>query len=89
MVLKTYAVFDDAVKAYNQPFYCSNERDAIYSFEQLVNDERTTVHRSPGDFTLFQIGEYDDQTGLAIPLKVFKNLGVASKYLKRPELASV
>lgn len=77
MKSKVFSVFDDAVKSYCQPFFCASSRDAIYSFRELIKDERTTVHKSPADFFLFELGEFDDQTGVVTNLPVPSNLGSA------------
>lgn len=61
--MKIYSVYDCKAEAYMQPFFMATKGLAIRGFEQLVNDPKTTVNKHPEDFTLFEIGEFDDTSG--------------------------
>lgn len=64
MILKVFALYDKAVNAYLQPFYCRSLGEAIRSFTELSNDKSTNVARHPTDFDLMYLGEYDDSAGI-------------------------
>ena len=65
MKLKVYSIYDKAAKAYNQPFFTQNKALAIRMFSDNVNSqEATTITNHPEHFSIFEIGEYDDATGL-------------------------
>lgn len=64
MILKIFAVHDSAVMAYMQPFFLRARGEAIRAFEGLVNDPNTAVNKKPSDYTLFELGEFDDSKGL-------------------------
>ena len=58
---------------------------AIRGFENAVNSkEHTDISNHPGQFTLYRIAEYDDQTGT---IKDIDNvsLGVGSQYVIETE----
>lgn len=57
------AVYDAATKVYSQPFYVRTRPEAIRSFSDSVNGKETSFHLHPEDYTLFCIGEYDDNLG--------------------------
>lgn len=63
MTFKIYAVFDTAVGAYMQPFFLRSKGEAIRGWLDAVNDDKTQFNKHPKDFTLFEIGEYDEETG--------------------------
>lgn len=63
MVLRVFAVYDSKTEAYLQPFFMQTKGSAIRAWMDVVNDTSTQFHKHPTDFTLFEIAEYDDQTG--------------------------
>lgn len=60
MKLQIYVIFDSAAKVYNKPFCQINDAVAVRCCQELVNDPGTDCSRSPHDFSLFNIGTYDD-----------------------------
>lgn len=84
MILKVFAIYDSKAEAYLQPFFTSTIGMAIRSFEQAANDPQTQFHRHPADFTLFNIGEYDDETGTLVSLVAKVSLGTALELKKGP-----
>lgn len=82
MILKVYSVYDAKVKAYGGPFFQTNAGEAIRTFTDIVNDERTTLHRHPTDYVLFEIGEWDNQVGQLKATVPPINLGLASEYVQ-------
>lgn len=82
MKTKAFAVYDSKVKAFMSPHFASAAGHAIRSFEAAANDEKTTLCTHPEDFTLFEVGEYDDQNGTFENLKTPISLGTALQYKK-------
>lgn len=58
-----YAIFDSKIKAFNNPIYMRNAGEATRAFEQVANDDTSLICKHPEDYTLFEIGEFDDETG--------------------------
>lgn len=75
MILKVFAMHDSKAEVYYQPFFLATTGLAIRTFTDLANDVKTQVGKYPADITLFQIADYDDNTGVFVPLKSFINLG--------------
>lgn len=67
MILHMYAIFDAATKAYTRPFFMLNEAVAARTFGNMVNDPASEISRNPGDYTLYYLGTFDDNTGLQVP----------------------
>lgn len=81
MIMRVYAIFDSKVGAFMQPFYCANRAVALRMFMTAAQDRTTDFNRWPSDFILFEIGEWNGETGKLSSYEVHENLGVASQYL--------
>lgn len=64
MILKCYAIHDNAINEFVQPFYVVNLNVAIRSLRHAVGDENHDFHRTPADFTLFELGTFDSCSGV-------------------------
>jgi hypothetical protein len=80
-----YSVFDSKINVYARPFFFLHAGEALRAWSDLVNDPSVNIHRHPGDFTLRQIGEFDDLTGKFSPYSESVHVATASDYLKKPE----
>jgi hypothetical protein len=58
------ALYDRATEAYAPVMTVHTRAEAIRSFRQAVNDKTTPMHNNPTDYELYQVGTYDDQTGI-------------------------
>lgn len=83
MKLKMYTVYDSKAEAYKTPFFMQTKGLALRSWEDTVNDQQTTFYKHPGDFTLFEVGEYDDQTGEVVNWETKISLGTALEFIER------
>ena len=72
MKTNAYTVHDSCALTYGVPFFALSDALAQRSFKFLVEDPTSTVGRSPGDFSLYFIGVFDDSIGQldAAPLKL-------------------
>lgn len=79
MILKIYAVHDNAVKAYLPPLFFRSDGEAVRSFTDAVNAENSGFRAHAGDYNFFYLGEYDDQLGAftcVVPERVVSALQV-------------
>lgn len=62
---KLFSVKDAKVGAFDKCFPMKTAGLAIRGFEQMINDHQNPTNLSlyPEDFTLYEIGEYDDNNG--------------------------
>lgn len=79
---KVFAVYDSKVQAYMNPFCMETSGQAIRGWIDAVNDEKTAFNRHPDDFTLFELGIYDEQSGTFENLHTPISHGTALKYLQ-------
>lgn len=63
MKLEAYAIHDAKAKVFTSPFFQVNRNVALRSFSVAINDPQHQYGQSPADYTLFLVGEYDDQVG--------------------------
>ena len=60
MQLKIFTVYDAKVEAYLQPFYMQSKGAAIRAITECLNDPKHQFAKYPADYTLFEIGSWDD-----------------------------
>lgn len=66
--MKIYAIHDSKAAFYGPPFYARQNGEAIRIFTQAVTDPKSDFQKYPGDYTLFELGSYDDATGVISPI---------------------
>lgn len=77
MIHYVFTVYDSKAEAFLPPFFLHTKGLAIRSFINAATDERHEFYRHPGDYTLFCIGRWDDNSGAMEPRQNFENLGTA------------
>jgi len=88
MKLKMYSVYDSKAECFGTPFFMSSRGLAIRAFTDLVNDTRSSVNKYPGDFSLFEVGEWDDNNARVESFAPV-SLGIAQSYVKEAEVVKV
>lgn len=81
MIMKMFSIYDSKAKAYFPPFYCPAAGVAIRNFATAAGDESHEFHKHAADYTLFQIGEFDDATAIVQSLEANINLGTALEHI--------
>lgn len=84
MLLKVFTVYDSKAEAYLQPFYGKSRGEALRSFIEAANDKQSNIGKYPEDFTLFDLGEFDDSNCTFNLLSVSVPLGRAIEFIKAP-----
>lgn len=60
---KIYAIHDNAIEAFSQPFFVQAQGQAVRMFMDESRNEQSQLNKHPEDFALFYIGEFDERTG--------------------------
>ena len=60
MKLKIFSIYDLKAVAFITPFYCPNAALAKRGFQNARQDPAHAFHRNPTDYTLHELGEWDD-----------------------------
>lgn len=61
MVKKIFTIYDEKSEAYLQPFFLDTNGQAIRAIIDCLNDPSHNFARHTSDYTLFALGEFDDQ----------------------------
>lgn len=61
MLHKVFAVYDSKIESYLPPFFTQSKGAALRAFTEAVNDPSHNFHKYASDFTLFELGSFDDQ----------------------------
>jgi hypothetical protein len=84
MVSFAFSFFDSKAGYFSPPFFYPHRGQAIRTAIDLGSDPNTQIGRYPSDFSLFEIGTFDDQTGLFAPVTPL-SLGVVSALLPKEQ----
>lgn len=82
---KIYSIYDSKIELFAKPFYMHSRGEALRAWGEVVNDPETTICKHPADFTLFELGEFDEETGKFANLQTPVSLGLAIEYKKKPQ----
>lgn len=63
MKLKLFAIYDTKAEAYMTPFYLATKGMALRVFADCCNDPDHNFGKNPEDYVLFELGEFDANTG--------------------------
>lgn len=65
-----FCIRDVQVGAYNRPYFMVSKGQAIRSFTDEVNrpSDDNPLYKHPSDYEMFCVGEFDEDTGLLVPL---------------------
>lgn len=82
MVRKIFCVYDSKVGAYLQPFFAASKGEAIRSFSDVCNDSNSMFYKHSEDYTLFELGSFDDQSAVLTSNNTPISLGLAHDFKK-------
>lgn len=79
-----FSVYDVKANAFSNPFVAVNSNVALRSFATAANDANSEICQYPTDFILYQIGSFDDLSGILTPETERIHLGIASQFKEYP-----
>lgn len=81
MKLKLYSVFDSKIGVYCHPMCLLSTGEALRAFGEIFNDPASKFNKYPADFTLFEIGEFDDSDCSFVLYDAKVSLGAAIEFI--------
>lgn len=63
MKLLGCSIYDDAVKAFMPPLWYRSRGEAVRSFLDAFAAEKSQFTPHAGDYAMYALGEFDDQSG--------------------------
>jgi len=82
---KIFSVYDSKAMAYIQPFLFPEQGQALRAFTDAANDPNHMFCKNAGDYTLFNIGAFDDASAQIISNDPPINLGNALEFKRNEE----
>lgn len=82
MQLVEFSIFDSKLELFQTPWFSINTALGKRMFTKLCNSPALDFNRFPADYTLFETGVFDQDTGLTTPYITPKNLGLAVGYIR-------
>ena len=84
MKLQIFTIYDQAANAYLPPFVRPAKGIAIREFTDEVNREGSVINQHPKDYTLFHIGEWDNNNSQIKQFETKLSVGHAIEFLASP-----
>lgn len=83
--MKLYSIYDSKGSFFDKPFIQRNAADACRGFQMAINDDKhdSMYKRFPADYTLFELGEWDEINGICKMHDAKINLGTGLQYQKQ------
>lgn len=63
MISKVFVIYDSKAEAYLPPFFMKSKGEAIRAVTAVANDGSSNFSKYAADFTLFELGTFDDADG--------------------------
>lgn len=82
---KIFTVYDCKAEAYMQPFFSPTMGTAVRSISECVNDPQHIFGKYPADYTLFELGTFNDGKAVFTLLEGPKLIGVCLEF-QNPQL---
>lgn len=83
MKLKVFSIFDCKVAAYMTPFFMRSTGEAERSFADAVKARKEgSIGEHPEDYTLFELGVWDDETAQIELYEAKRSLGSGNDFIE-------
>lgn len=82
MKLIMFTIYDEKAEQFLPPFVLPQTNMAKRTFADCVADPKHAFSRNPADYTLFEVGEFNADTGHVVGREAKTSLGNGVEYLK-------
>ena len=86
MIYGVYAIYDSAAHVFTAPTIDISDASAVRSFQQAIANSGSVMNFKPDDFSLYQVGTFDVETGELEPFTPPSRLIVGSDGDYRKEI---
>lgn len=84
MKLKVFSILDLKAGFFQVPFFMPSVGQAMRAVSDLCGDPSSIISRHPGDFALYELGEWEDATAVFEPHVPMRHLGGGEQFMPRP-----
>lgn len=82
MLFSVFAIYDSGISTWMPPIFLRNKGEMLRAFVEAVNNPESKFYKHPSDYTLFEIGTWNDDKCEFSLLKTPVRLGVAIEFAK-------
>lgn len=86
MIYGVYSIFDSAAGVFTAPTIDISDASAVRAFQQAIANSASIMNFKPDDFSLYQVGTFDVETGKLDPFVPPSRLIVGSDGDYRKEI---
>lgn len=87
MTTKIFCVYDAKAQCHRFPFFQPSTGQAVRMFGAMANDPQSEIGKYSQDFSLYECGVWDDQTGEVSRIAPV-NLGLAANFVAPMEVTN-
>lgn len=84
-----YSIFDSAAGVFTAPTIDISDASAVRGFQQALGNSSSIMSFKPDDFSLFQVGTFDVESGLLEPFSPPSRLFVGKSGYPEKEVVNV
>lgn len=82
---KIFTIYDDVLETYSTPILAINKGHMIRMLVEWSKNPQNQLTQNTKEKTLFELGDYEDQTGRMDLYPANKNVGMLHEELRQPE----
>jgi hypothetical protein len=82
MIYEVFSVYDAKAEAFLPPFILPKQAQAKRAFSQCVNSPDHQFGANPDDYTLFSLGNFNDEDGQHLLHRAKQSLGNGVEYVR-------
>ena len=82
MLNSVFSIYDAGISTWLPPLFFRNKGECLRWFIDLVNNADSKLAKHPSDYTLFELGSWDDDKCKFSLLSTPVSIGIAIEYLK-------
>jgi hypothetical protein len=82
MLMSVFAIYDSAISTWMPPLFVRSKGEIMRWWVDTVNDPQSKLAKHPSDYTLFEIGSWDDDKCKFSLLSTPVSIGIAIEYVK-------
>jgi len=83
MILKAFSIYDGKTSSFLRPFFEAHTGSALRSFEEACSEPTSPFHKFPTDFVLYEVGTFEDSSGVLTPHGVPVHMATALEHASR------
>ena len=83
MIYSVFSIYDSKAEAFLPPFILPKQAQALRIFSDCVNSADHQFGANPEDYTLFTLGDFNDETGEFTLLRAKQSLGNGVEFVRQ------